>query len=155
LDETNSTNVTNPFAQLKDRGLTCAKIDAEIIDKVNILNATFLAMHEAIKKLKIKPQTLLIDGNRFKPFNDIPHLCFVKGDGRFASIAAASILAKTHRDEFIKKIHQEFPQYNWDKNKGYGTSNHKECYEKYGPSIYQRKTFQYKPKQVEIDFNEF
>lgn len=130
-----------------------AKIDADIIDKVNILNATFMAMHKAINMLNIKPELLLIDGNRFKPYESIPHICFVKGDGRFASIAAASILAKTHRDEFIKKIHLEFPQYNWDKNKGYGTANHKACYEKYGPSIYQRKSFQYKPKQIEIDFN--
>ena len=130
------------------------QINNEIIDKVNILNATFLAMHDAIKNLKIKPELLLIDGNRFKVYNGIPHVCQVKGDGRFASIAAASILAKTHRDEYIKKIHHEFPQYNWDKNKGYGTANHKEMYEKYGPSIYQRKTFQYKPKQIEFDFSE-
>lgn len=131
-----------------------AQINHEIIDKVNILNATYLAMHDAIKNLKIKPELLLIDGNRFKVYKGIPHICQVKGDGKFASIAAASILAKTHRDEFIKKIHLEFPQYNWDKNKGYGTANHKEMYEKYGPSIYQRKTFQYKPKQIEIDFSE-
>lgn len=131
-----------------------AQMSHEVIDKVNILNATYLAMHEAIKTLKIKPELLLIDGNRFKSFPEIPHNCFVKGDGKFASIAAASILAKTHRDEFIKKIHLEFPQYNWDKNKGYGTANHKECFEKFGPSIYQRKTFQYKPKQMEIDFSD-
>ena len=132
-----------------------AKINEDIIDKVNILNATYLAMHEAVRNLTTKPELLLIDGNRFKPYPKIQHVCHVKGDGKFMSIAAASILSKTHRDEFIKKIHFEFPQYNWDQNKGYGTANHKEMYEKFGPSVYQRKTFKYKPKQIEIDFMNF
>lgn len=129
-----------------------AKINEDVIDKVNILNATYLAMHEAIKTLKIKPELLLIDGNRFKSYPNISHVCHVKGDGKFASIAAASILAKTHRDEFIKKIHNEFPQYNWAKNKGYGTASHKENYEKFGSSKYHRKSFHFKPKQIKIDF---
>lgn len=132
-----------------------AKVNEDVIDSVNILNATYMAMNEAIRNLSTKPELLLIDGNRFKVYSEIPHVCHVKGDGKFMSIAAASILAKTHRDEFIKKISLEFPQYNWAQNKGYGTANHKEMYEKYGISKYHRKTFQFKPKQLKIDFKDF
>lgn len=116
-------------------------VTAEEIDKINILNASFLAMHRAVDGLKIKPEHLLIDGNRFKPYKDIPHTCIVKGDGKMMSIAAASILAKTHRDEFMKKIHAEFPQYVWNVNKGYPTKAHRAAIAKHGVSPYHRASF--------------
>ena len=116
-------------------------VTAEEIDKINILNASFLAMHRAIDELKIKPEHLLIDGNRFKQYKDIPHTCIVKGDGKMMSIAAASILAKTHRDEFMKKIHAEFPQYAWNVNKGYPTKAHRAAIAKHGVSPYHRASF--------------
>jgi ribonuclease HII len=118
-----------------------ATVDAPEIDEINILNASFLAMHRAIDKLTIIPEYLLIDGNRFKPYKTIPHQCIIKGDGKYLSIAAASILAKTHRDEFMKKIHQEFPDYSWNKNKGYPTLQHKMAIQKQGFTPYHRKTF--------------
>lgn len=116
-------------------------VTAEEIDKINILNASFLAMHRAIDELKIKPEHLLIDGNRFKQYKDIPHTCIVKGDGKMMSIAAASILAKTHRDEFMKKIHAEFPQYAWNVNKGYPTKAHRAAIAEHGVSPYHRVSF--------------
>lgn len=118
-----------------------ASIDNTIIDRINILQASYLAMHEAVKKLNLIPELLLIDGNRFKPFSGIKHECFVKGDARFMSIAAASVLAKTHRDEFMLGIHEEYPQYRWDKNKGYPTVLHREAIRKYGLSPYHRLSF--------------
>ncbi len=118
-----------------------ASVSNEEIDKINILNATYKAMHLAISKLKTKPQHLIIDGNRFKPYLDIPFDCIVKGDGKYASIAAASILAKTYRDDFMIKIAKEYPQYGWETNKGYGTKKHIEAIEKYGITHYHRKSF--------------
>ena len=118
-----------------------ASVSNEEIDKINILNATYKAMHLAISKLKTKPQHLIIDGNRFKPYRNIPFDCIVKGDGKYASIAAASILAKTYRDDFMIKIAKEFPQYGWETNKGYGTKKHIEAIEKYGITPYHRKSF--------------
>ena len=118
-----------------------ASVSNEEIDKINILNATYKAMQLAISKLKIKPQHLIIDGNRFKPYRDIPFDCIVKGDGKYASIAAASILAKTYRDDFMIKIAKEYPQYSWESNKGYGTKKHIEAIEKYGITPYHRKSF--------------
>ncbi len=118
-----------------------ASVSNEEIDKINILNATYKAMHLAISKLKIKPQHLIIDGNRFKPYLDIPFDCIVKGDGKYASIAAASILAKTYRDDFMIKIAKEYPQYGWESNKGYGTKKHIEAIERYGITSYHRKSF--------------
>jgi ribonuclease HII len=104
-----------------------AKLDHTVIDEINILNASIKSMHLALDRLKVRPQLLLIDGNRFKPYKNIQYQCFVKGDGKYASIAAASILAKTHRDEFMEKIHIEHPHYHWDKNKGYPTKSHKKA----------------------------
>ncbi|MGB4205077.1 MAG: ribonuclease HII [Bacteroidales bacterium] len=121
-----------------------ASIDNQIIDKINILQASYLAMHEAVKKLKYTPELLLIDGNRFLPYPGVPHQCFVKGDAKFASIAAASILAKTHRDEFMEQIHKEFPQYGWNRNKAYPTVVHIKAIEEYGFSKYHRKSFSIK-----------
>lgn len=128
-----------------------ANVDHITIDCINILQASFRAMHEAVKALSIMPQLLLIDGNRFNPFPGIPHECFVKGDGRFMSIAAASVLAKTHRDEFMTQIHDEFPQYGWDRNKGYPTQSHIRALQIYGLSPWHRRTFQIKG-QLKIHF---
>ncbi len=129
-----------------------ASIDAEEIDRINILKASFKAMHMAIKQLKIKPEFLLIDGNRFMPYKKIPHICIVKGDGKYASIAAASILAKTYRDAYMEKIHGQFPQYGWKKNKGYGTLEHRIAIETNGLCMYHRKSFNISPKQLDIPF---
>lgn len=121
------------------------------IDSINILNASILAMHRAIKKLTPKPQYIAVDGNRFKPVLDIPHQTVVKGDGKYLHIAAASILAKTERDAFMKKIDQEFPKYNWRKNKGYPTKEHREAIKKFGSTPYHRKSFRLLPEQYKLD----
>jgi len=129
-----------------------ASVDNEKIDEINILNASILAMHLAIDKLSVKPQMLLIDGNRFKPYKQIPYKCFVKGDGTYLSIAAASVLAKTHRDEYMEKIHHEFPVYDWIKNKGYPTQSHKRAITSHGISPYHRKSFRLS-EQLKINFD--
>ena len=116
-------------------------VTAEEIDRINILNASFLAMHRAIDALKVRPEFLLIDGNRFKPYGGISHECIVKGDGKMMSIAAASILAKTHRDEYMKRIHEEYPQYAWNINKGYPTKAHRAAIAQYGTTPHHRLSF--------------
>ena len=118
-----------------------AMLDNNEIDEFNILKSSFMAMHRAIDDLNTKPELLLIDGNRFIPYNRIPHQCIIKGDGKFASIAAASILAKTHRDEFMINLSHEHPQYNWAQNKGYPTAEHRSAIMKYGICSYHRKSF--------------
>ena len=125
-------------------------VTAEEIDHINILNASFLAMHRAVDALTVRPEHLLIDGNRFKPYHDTPHTCIVKGDGKMMSIAAASILAKTHRDEFMARIHEEFPQYAWNINKGYPTKAHRAAISQYGPSPYHRKSFRLLDTQLSL-----
>ena len=127
-----------------------ASVGQQEIDQINILKASIKAMHLALDQLKKKPNYLLIDGNRFYPYKKIPHQCFVKGDGRFASIAAASILAKTHRDEYMIKLHEQFPQYGWNKNKGYGTAVHRKAIEAYGLCDHHRKSFNLLPAQKEL-----
>lgn len=129
-------------------------VTAEEIDHINILNASFLAMHRAVDALTVRPEHLLIDGNRFKPYYDTPHTCIVKGDGKMMSIAAASILAKTHRDEFMARIHEEFPQYAWNINKGYPTKAHRAAISQYGPSPYHRKSFRLLDTQLSLFENE-
>jgi ribonuclease HII len=116
-------------------------ITNEIIDEINILNASILAMHKAAEQLKSTIDILIIDGNRFKPFKQIPHQCIIKGDSKYAQIAAASILAKTHRDEFMSKLHAEFPQYNWLKNMGYPTKDHRQAILNNGITKHHRKSF--------------
>lgn len=115
--------------------------DHKEIDKINILNASILAMHRALDKLTVRPGAVSVDGNRFKPYRDIPCRTFVKGDGRFANIAAASILAKTFRDDYMLGLHEKFPQYGWDRNKGYPTPAHRRAIEKFGPSPFHRLSF--------------
>lgn len=127
-----------------------ASVDHEEIDRINILKASFKAMHLAIDQLKKKPQLLLIDGNRFAPYKKIPHHCIIKGDGLYRSIAAASILAKTYRDAFMQQLHAEYPQYDWIRNKGYGTAGHRRAIEQYGLCPYHRKSFRILPAQQEL-----
>ncbi len=122
-----------------------ASVDAEEIDRINILQASILGMHLAAGQLTSKPQLLLIDGNRFKPYPGIPHQCIVKGDEKYLSIAAASVLAKTYRDEYMRLIHEEFPVYCWNKNKGYPSKLHREVIARHGISPYHRKTFRMMP----------
>lgn len=125
-----------------------AWINAPEIDKINILKASIKGMHLALGSLLIKPELILVDGNRFIKYKNIPHQCFVKGDGRFASIAAASVLAKTHRDEFMKKIAVEFPQYGWERNMAYPTKMHREAIKLYGPCKYHRMSYKLLPDPV-------
>ncbi len=124
------------------------------IDDINILNASFLAMHRAVEKLTAKPEHLLIDGNRFRPFPGIMHTCIVKGDSKYYSIAAASVIAKTCRDEFMEKLHKEFPQYHWDSNKGYPTRAHRAAIAEYGTTKHHRMTFRLLDGQLQLDFVE-
>lgn len=128
-----------------------AYINNKTIDKINILNASFLAMHKAIEQLEIKPDFLLIDGNRFTPYKSIPYSCIIKGDGKFSAIAAASILAKTYRDDFMEKIHNTFPEYDWVNNKGYPTVKHRHAISENGITPYHRKTFRLLNNQKKID----
>ncbi len=127
-------------------------VDNHEIDKINILRASIEAMHRAIRQLKIRPEALLIDGNRFYPFEDIPHTTIVKGDGKMMSIAAASVLAKTYRDDFMTQIHNEFPVYNWAVNKGYPTKDHRAAIAQHGVTPYHRMSFRLlpEPKQLEL-----
>lgn len=127
-----------------------ASIDNNEIDKINILKASFKAMHLALEKLKKKPQLLLIDGNRFISYKKTPHRCIIKGDAIFASIAAASILAKTYRDEYMLGLHQQFPHYGWNKNKGYGSLAHRSAIATYGQCEYHRKTFRLKTQPFKL-----
>lgn len=117
------------------------QVDNRIIDQVNILQATFMAMHLAIADLKIIPERLLIDGNRFKPYGEIVHKCIIEGDGKYASIAAASVLAKTYRDDFMRQLHTDHPHYGWATNKGYGTEFHRQAIEQHGLCDHHRKSF--------------
>ncbi len=123
------------------------------IDEINILKASFLAMHRAIDQLEPKPEHLLIDGNRFTNYPQIPHSCEIKGDGRFKNIAAASILAKTYRDDYMQQIAKEYPEYQWQQNKGYPTKAHREAIVKLGPSPYHRKSFRLVPEQLKMSFD--
>lgn len=120
-------------------------VDVEKIDRINILQASFLAMHLALDQLQVRPDSLLIDGNRFNAYPQIPHHCLIQGDGRFQSIAAASILAKTHRDAHMKMLHESFPHYGWNQNKGYGTAQHRQAIEQHGLCIHHRRSFRIQP----------
>jgi len=127
-----------------------AMVTHEEIDQINILKASFKAMHLAIDQLKKKPKLLLIDGNRFIPYKKTPHQCIIKGDGKFASIAAASILAKTYRDEFMQQLHEQYPMYGWNNNKGYGTLHHRKAIEQFGLCEFHRKSFAIVPNQISL-----
>ncbi|MBN1924312.1 MAG: ribonuclease HII [Prolixibacteraceae bacterium] len=122
------------------------------VDALNVLNASYLAMHRAIDNLKVKPEHLIIDGNRFKPYGNIPYTCIVKGDGKYYSIAAASVLAKTYRDDFMMKIDKEYPRYGWARNKGYPTADHRKALIMLGETSYHRKSFSLFNYQLKIEF---
>lgn len=118
-----------------------AELSPEFIDQHNILNASIHAIHRALDQLKTRPELILVDGNKFHPYNYIPHQCVIKGDSKILSIAAASILAKNYRDQMMIQLHEEFPEYGWNKNMGYATKTHREALKKYGPTKYHRKSF--------------
>ena len=123
----------------------------EEVDEINVLQASITAMHRAIEALKISPEFIIVDGNKFRNYQKIPHQTIVKGDSKYLSIAAASILAKTYRDDYMEKIHQEFPDYFWDKNKGYPTIEHRNAIRKFGATIHHRKTFKLLPEQLKLE----
>lgn len=123
----------------------------EEIDDINILNASILAMHKSIEKLQPNPQFIIVDGNKFKPLNNIPFETIIKGDSKYMSIAAASVLAKTYRDDYMNKIHEEFPMYNWKKNKGYPTKEHRAAIREFGITKYHRKSFRLLPEETKLD----
>jgi ribonuclease HII len=129
-----------------------ASIDNNEIDSINILKASFKAMHHALDKLTLQPGLLLIDGNRFYSYKKILHECIIKGDGIYASIAAASILAKTYRDDYMCSLDEQFPEYKWKKNKGYGTAEHRKALMKFGMTPFHRKTFQWQTVQIGMEF---
>ena len=140
-----------PIIEKESIAFGVAFIDHKEIDKINILKASFKAMHQALDKLQTIPNSLLIDGNRFVQYKNIEHHCIIKGDGKYASIAAASVLAKTYRDELMLKLDKKFPQYKWSSNKGYPTIVHRNAVSQFGLTPYHRKTFACLPKQLEID----
>lgn len=143
-------DLLRPIIEKESIAFAVSKISNNEIDNINILQASYKAMHQSIDQLSIIPELLLIDGNRFKPYKQIDHLCIIKGDGKYASIAAASILAKTYRDEYMQQLHKKFPQYGWDQNKGYGTSIHRNAIKTNGLCKYHRKSFNILPSQIEI-----
>lgn len=143
-------NILRPIIEAESLAWAVARVDAAVIDEINILQATYRAMHEAIRQLTMQPEFLLIDGNRFKPYPSIPHQCEIKGDGRFASIAAASILAKTHRDAYMEERHIQYPQYGWNQNKGYGTAAHRKAIAQYGLCPEHRHSFNLQPPQLKL-----
>jgi len=129
-----------------------AHVSHETIDEINILNASITAMHRALDQLQTKPEAIAVDGNRFRPYNSIPHECLIRGDGRYLNIAAASILAKTTRDRLMQELDEMYPEYQWAKNKGYPTRAHRHALLKYGPTPYHRKSFRLKEEQLKINY---
>jgi len=144
-------DLLRPIIEQQVHAYAVAHIDPLEIDRINILNASILGMHYALDKLMCLPEFIIVDGNKFKNYQEIPHECIIKGDGKYLSIAAASILAKTHRDEYMSKIHEEFPMYQWKKNKGYPTKEHREAIRKYGTTKYHRKSFRLLPQQLKLN----
>jgi len=146
-----SRNILKPIIESKAIAFAYHHIWPDKIDEINILNASILAMHKSIESLSVAPEYIIVDGNKFKPYKTIPHQTIIKGDSKFLSIAAASILAKTNRDAFMEEIHKEFPMYNWKQNKGYPTKEHREAIRKYGITKYHRKSFRLLPEQLKLE----
>lgn len=144
-------NQLRPFIEENALAFGVAFISEEKIDEINILQASILGMHQSIEKLSITPEHIIVDGNKFKPFKDIPYTTVIKGDAKFMSIAAASVLAKTYRDEFMENIDKEFPNYLWKKNKGYPTKQHRDAIRAHGATKYHRKSFKLLPEQLKLD----
>ncbi len=149
LSEKNRINL-KPIIEQEALCFGVAHIFQEEIDHINILNASILAMHKSIEKLNPQPEFIIVDGNKFKPYNNVPFETIIKGDGKYVSIAAASVLAKTYRDAYMDAIHEEFPMYNWKQNKGYPTKQHREAIKKYGITKYHRKSFRLLPDQLKL-----
>ena len=141
------------FIEKNALAYSVAFVSSYQIDKNNILNSTFMAMHKSIQGLNIEPDFILVDGNLFKPYRDLKYKCIIKGDQKYQNIAAASILAKTYRDEYMSNLHIKFPEYDWIKNKGYGTKYHIDMIKKFGRTKYHRKSFQIKSNQQTLQFN--
>ena len=140
-----------PMIETQALAFAVAHVYQNEIDKINILNASIKAMHLALNKLKLKPEFIIVDGNSFKPFKNIPYKCVIKGDGKYQNIAAASVLAKTYRDDYMKNLDLKNPIYNWKKNKGYPTTYHREAIQKNGITKHHRNSFQLFPKQLKLD----
>lgn len=147
-------NRLRPIIEKEAVAWAVAAVDNHEIDEINILNASIMAMHKALDQLHIRPEHIIIDGNRFKKYRDIPHLCIIKGDGKYMSIAAASVLAKTHRDEYMEKMDGEFPMYNWKRNKGYPTLEHREKIKQFGITDLHRKSFNLADPQLKLNFGD-
>lgn len=143
--------VLRPIIEKEALAFAVAQVNNLEIDEINILNASFLAMHKALDKLNITPEFILIDGNRFKPYKNIKHECIIKGDGKYLSIAAASILAKTYRDDFMKEAHKKYPNYAWDKNMGYPTIKHRAAIKQFGTTNLHRLSFKLLPDQLKLE----
>ncbi len=141
------------FIEEHNNLFSIAQVYENTIDEINILNASIEAMHKAISILSFEPEFIIVDGNRFKPYKQVPHQTIIKGDSKYLSIAAASILAKTYRDEYMLQLHEEFPMYGWDTNMGYPTKKHRAAILEYGPCKYHRKTFRLLPEQLVLDLN--
>lgn len=139
-----------PILELTAISYGVAHIQPEKIDEINILNASILAMHNALTQLETDPEFIIVDGNRFKPYKNILFECIIKGDGKYMSIAAASVLAKTYRDAYMEELHNEYPMYNWKQNKGYPTKEHRAAIRKYGITKYHRKSFKQLPEQFTL-----
>ena len=146
-----SRNILRPIIESEAIAFAFHHIWQDKIDEINILNASILAMHKSIESLSVAPEYIIVDGNKFKPYKTIPHQTIIKGDSKFLSIAAASILAKTNRDAFMEEIHKEFPMYNCKQNKGYPTKEHREAIRKYGITKYHRKSFRLLPEQLKLE----
>ncbi|MCT4699874.1 ribonuclease HII [Tenacibaculum haliotis] len=139
-----------PYIEEHALAFGVAFIDHKEVDEINVLQASITGMQRSIEQLSPQPAFIIVDGNKFKPYKEIPHETIIKGDAKFMSIAAASVLAKTYRDEYMEKIHQEYPQYNWKKNKGYPTKEHRNAIREFGPTPYHRMTFKLLPEQFKL-----
>lgn len=144
-------NLLRPLLESSAIEFAVAHVYPLEIDSINILNASFLAMHKSIDQFKTETKFIVVDGNRFKPYKDIPYKCIIKGDAKYLNIAAASVLAKTYRDAYMEKIHEEFPMYNWKQNKGYPTKEHREAIRNHGITKYHRKSFRLLPEQLKLE----
>lgn len=147
----NKRNLLKPIIEEKALSFSFCHIFPEEIDTLNILNASILAMQNSINQLAMTPEFIIVDGNRFKPYENIPFETIIKGDAKYMSIAAASVLAKTYRDDYMERIHEEFPMYNWKQNKGYPTKEHRAAIKKYGATKYHRKSFRLLPEQLKLE----
>ncbi|NVK52427.1 MAG: ribonuclease HII [Flavobacteriaceae bacterium] len=141
-----------PFIEERAIAFGVCFVDEKEVDKINVLQASIVGMHRSIAQLEPQPEFIIVDGNKFKPYKEIPHQTIVKGDAKYLSIAAASVLAKTYRDEFMEKIHEEFPMYNWKQNKGYPTKQHRAAIKEFGATKYHRKSFKLLPEQLKLQF---